>query len=359
MEKISKGLVLSLVVALALFSLPLLSATELLGCTLGAVTGNATLSGQDTYVAATSDNPWGLPALPGAEYKPGSINYRTHLVMNATPGHYKFIGTVIGGRPEYGGLAALSRGLNEKGLCFVRGSAGSKETGTPGGLISGNAGYELLMNCATVDEAINFLMTVPKNCSNTYVIGDALGNIARVEVSSKTVVASGKTQNGFTGLTNHFVTPTMYPLNPNPPSGSTVYRYERLMELLATNDTKIDLKVMMSIWRDTKNVDVNGAICAQTPNSGSISHELIEPKKMIFWYSFGIPCPTDENRIRGWDMGKSWGYHLPFSFPRVFAIQPDMGQHDLTTESGELTALGTQCIYVPSEKFPYKPIYKP
>ena len=359
-QLISRDLVFSFIVTLMLVSLSLLGVTELFGCTLSGATGNATLSGNDTYIACSGDNPWGYPTRPGTEYRKGTINMRTHVVVNATPDKYKFIGTLIGGKPEYAVIAALSRGMNEKGLCFVRAGALSTEPITQGGITPLAIGYELMMNYATVDEAINFFKTVPKAASNNYVIADALGNIASIEFSSQTVNVFYKTNNGVTGITNHYVSEKMVPFMPADIGtrilfGCTTFtsskqRLERVMELLNANKGKIDLQVMMSIYRDRKNGEVGGSICNYSSIGGSTNSSIIEPKKLTFWYTFGIPCPNPETTKFGWDMGASWGTYLPFHLPSI--MQGKYGQWDLTTEFGQFTPFGIEALYVPSA--PYK-----
>jgi len=75
---------------------------------------------------------------------------------------------------------------------------------------------------------------------------------------------------------------------------------------------------------------------------GSVSAEILQPSKKLFWYAYGWPCgqkPEYKDQIY---QENSWGKFISFGF-----LENDQGKEaiDLTTTDGEITNAGLKMVY--------------
>ena len=314
-----------LLIMLTLVSLILLGAVSVsmgetfsMGCTLGGITGSR--ADGNTFILQTTDNAW-WPT--------------RHTLFVIEPEYgYKSIITKSG---KWG----CSNGLNSMGFSILVAAVGSKEPLPLDGDISMfEFGPELLKNCANVDEAIQMLKkfkyTDPMWTRNL-IMADAEGVIAIAEISNQTTNIETYTKDGYVVRTNHWISDKMALLGTKE-VGFVCDRYNRGLEWfeVVNKDT--------STFRVEDLFDYAAYVYAprqgnQTGGPGAVL--AIEPKKGIFWFTYGNPggnLPTKE--LENWQTNQdmTWGVYIPFELKEL-----PPGQY--TTEIGHLTPLAIQYLY--------------
>lgn len=229
----------------------LAEAAELDYETLATLTLTAPFEPQDvpscSVVAVTPERTADGRPLVGRNYdffydvsKEGATTYRTY-----PEGRYASVGNcdIWVGRED---------GLNEAGL-FV-GIASAFLPGLKPGLTFWFIVRFLLDRCATVDEGLEFLGSVPHAGSWTYLLADCSGKAVVVETTVEGIELRYP-EDGLLIMTNHAVCPalagkeTFVPLDSHP-------RYNRLRELLG-GDRLIDAEAVKQALRDHE-----GLVCS-------------------------------------------------------------------------------------------------
>jgi hypothetical protein len=162
-------------------------------------------------------------------------------------------------------------GLNEAGL-FV-GEASYFMPGLQPGLAFWLIARLLLDRCATVDEGLGLIHTVPHAGSWTYLLADRSGKAAVVEPTVEGIEVRYP-QDGLLVMTNHAVCPAWAGKESKVPPDSHP-RYDRLCELLG-GKKQVDVEMVKQALRDHK-----GLVC---------SHQVIEGRRLgTLWSLVGRP----------------------------------------------------------------------
>lgn len=285
-------------------------------CTVAGVTGEK--AGGDVFFGQTMDNPW-WPTR------------HTLWVIQPECG-YKYIGT----KAEVWGLWT---GMNEAGFGWVGAFVESHDKPDPNGIDRFKVGPLLLENAKTVKEAIQILERTPRSRdfpTRNALMGDALGNLALVEISYEKTNVYELIRNGYIVATNHSLSGKIKGFGEEK-SPESELRYKRGTEWFEErkNIPVIHPEDMFDFWSyvymPLQNDPVSG------PGTGC----LIQPKEQIYWFTYGWPggnLPTPDLEKRQICQNMTWGVWIPF---HLSELPP--GQY--TTELGQLTPLGMQYLY--------------
>ena len=319
---------------------------EQMGCTLVGCTGSVAAN-DEIFFGSTMDNAW-WPT--------------RHTVWVVQPENgYKYIGTKAA-------IWGLGTGMNEKGFGYTGAAVSSTEEQDPEADITMfNLGPILLESCATVPEAIEALkkMKFGKDFwTRNWILGDAEGNIALVEISYRTMNVETLTKDGYVVRTNHWISDVMKGLDKK----EDPYFCERLEAGIQWFEeqkkyTKVHVDHMFQwlgyVYQSRQN----------DPASGPGNCMVAQPKATTYWFTYGWPggnLPPTELKDRQICQDMTWGVWIPFYLPEL-----PPGQY--TTELGQLTPLAIQYLfshfswdlqrspgwYKYQSVDPLKPFYKP
>ena len=204
-------------------------------------------------------------------------------------------------------LVGCHMGLNEKGLAigYNYGRSWRKEPldfrlkGVPGTFIV----QEVLENCKTTQEAIDFIATFPSRANGChYGLMDASEDICVIETTS-TRYSIRRPENGILAHTNHYQTEKLKDANlPDfvrfkmddmdiNPIESPIRRYKREIELLKNHNGKINLDTFKMILSDHDNREPDDfTVCTHGPAAGTLGSIIILPRKREFWVTDNHPC---------------------------------------------------------------------
>jgi hypothetical protein len=303
-------------------------------CTIGAGTGGATRDGAP-IVFSNSDDPFGT---------------RTRLVVEQPADGYKFVATqIISPPPPVSFNQMHTRGLNEAGFAYtwaaVMPSAEPKDSEAIG-IPYYQVGRLLLSRAASVADAIAIVEAYPRAYHGNYLFADASGEIALVEISTRTFHVESRTSDGAFARSNHWISPVMAPLGSTAFAASSTWRYQRASQLIEEQSGSIDVESLTRITSDHEGRETSGySICAHGSGDanwlyrgGSVSSEIVEPRRGRFWYCYGWPCGSaPEDLERQIYQDRSWGAYLPFDIEALEA-----GEY--VTIDGRLTGLGVKYV---------------
>ena len=181
-------------------------------------------------------------------------------------------------------------GLNDAGLA-VHGNllmSPGWRAGFPRYLIT-----RLMLEQTTVEAALEAGLRPPRASSRNLILGDARGAIANVEltVDDARVLRS---ERGSLVHTNHYVAADFCGVEGTPASGSTLNRYERMADLLASCDRPVSLADLQSFFRDHHGYP--GSICAHPRDGGTtktVASLISEPAAGRLHAARGNPCESD------------------------------------------------------------------
>lgn len=295
-------------------------------CTIGAATGSATKSG-GPIVFSNSDDPF---------------NTRTRLVVEQPTEGQRFIATqIISPPPPVSFNLMHTRGLNEAGFAYTWAYVTPKSEPNDReaiGIPLYQFGKLVLSEARTVADAIAILERYPRAYHGNYLFADASGEIALVEISTRSYHVETRISDGVIARSNHWISSAMTPLGQDTAGDSSLHRYQRASELVDARRGHIDVAAFAEITADHAGRDTVGfSICAHGSSprwGGSVSSEIIEPRLGRFWYCYGWPCggAADDPEQQVYQ-DRSWGTYLPFDLAQL-----EPGEY--VTTGGRLTALG-------------------
>ncbi|HEY7034125.1 MAG TPA: C45 family autoproteolytic acyltransferase/hydrolase [Thermomicrobiales bacterium] len=298
-------------------------------CTIGAATGSATRDG-DPLVFSNSDDPF---------------TTRTRLVVVEPKSGFRFIGTQIVSPPPAMPFDQMyTRGVNEAGFAYTWASLNPESEPTFAdaiGIPYSQFGTLLLSSATSVSDAIALLDAYPRAYHGNFLFADAAGEIALVEISTRSYNVETRLIDGAFARTNHWISEEMAGVGAPEPGKSSAWRYRRACELVDRLSGSFDVEAMRLITSDHEGKDADGySICAHGGGDpkwlyrgGSVSSEIIEPRLRRLWFCYGWPCgsaPEDPERQLYQD--RSWGAYLPFD---LVMLEPG----EYVTVDGRLTAL--------------------
>ena len=309
-------------------------------CTIAGATGAATIDGR-SLIASNSDDPF---------------TTRTRLVVVEPPDGERFIATQIVS-PSNGNPVSFdrmhTRGLNAKGLAYTWSAVRPDPEHEPDsesafGLPFYQFGRLLLSQSQSVEDAIGILESYPRAIHGNYLFGDAMGEVALVEVSTQSLNVETRTNSGWVGRSNHWISPTMSAIGNTPDAcDSTAVRYERITTLMAEGDGSVDPAFLSGCLSDHETLEETGwSICAHghgdVPPSrergGSVSSEIIQPALGTMHYAYGWPCggevdyPSEQPY-----QDRSWGRYMSFHLE-------DMEPGEYVSTDGVLSPLAVRYL---------------
>jgi hypothetical protein len=180
-------------------------------------------------------------------------------------------------------------GLNEAGL-FV-GIAATMLPGYQPGLTFWFVVRMLLDRCATVDEGLELIQSMPHAQSRNFLLADRSGQAAVAEVTIDGVEVR-EPEGGLLAITNHAISPALAECEAFVPPDSHP-RYDRVREVLGSGG-KIDAQTVKSVLRDHE-----GSVCAHWPdgNGGTLWSVVGHPDERQFELAEGHPCDTPYNVV--------------------------------------------------------------
>jgi hypothetical protein len=298
-------------------------------CTIGAATGSASRDG-DPLVFSNSDDPF---------------TTRTRLAVVEPKTGFRFVGTqIVSPPPSMPFDQMYTRGVNEAGFAYAWASVNPATEPTFAdaiGIPYSQFGTLLLSSAVTVADAIALLDAYPRAYHGNFLFADAAGEIALVEISTRSYHVERRLIDGAFARTNHWISDAMSGVGAAEPGKSSAWRYQRASELVDQLSGSFDVEAMGRITSDHAEHDDGGlTICAHgigdpkwLYRGGSVSSEIMEPRLRRLWYCYGWPCggvPEDPERQLYQD--RSWGHHLPFNLE---LLEPG----EYVTIDGRLTAL--------------------
>lgn len=316
-------------------------------CTLAGATGSVTRDGLP-LVGGTSDDPFKI---------------RTRLLVVEPSEGARFIATQIVSRngkevAHFDGMH--TRGVNARGFAYTWSSASPDPRHEPTsqnafGLPYSQFGRLLLSHAGSVEEAIGLLEHYPRAIHGNFLLADASGAIALVEVSTRSLHVETHTASGFVGRTNHWVSPKMAAIaRAVEQNGSSTVRLRRILHLMEKGKGEIDVAYLAQCFRDHATLAGTGwSICAHGlrpgsdgERSGTVSSEVMDPTQGVLHYCYGWPCggpPEEPNEQPCQD--RSWGQYLPF---RLHDLEPG----EYVTTDGRLTPLAVRYLSQALPKVP-------
>lgn len=303
-------------------------------CTIGGATGSATRDG-GPIIFSNSDDPF---------------TTRTRLVVVEPADGYKFIAAQIVSPPPPVSFNMMhTRGLNAAGLAYTWASVAPVAEPTSEqaiGIPYTQFGRLVLSRARTVDDVIALLDRYPRAYHGNFLFADAEGTVALIEISTQTFHVETRITDGAFARTNHWVSSRMTPLGSERVGQASLERYERASELIAAQAGAIDKESLTKITADHHGLDTSGiSICAhggapgpRHHRGGSVSSEISEPRKGLFWYCYGWPCGgAPENPNLQVYQDRSWGAYLSFELA-------DLEAGEYVTIDGRLTARGIKYL---------------
>jgi hypothetical protein len=307
-------------------------------CTIGAATGSTTRSG-DPIMFSNSDDPF---------------TTRTRLVVVEPSEGYRFIATqIISPPPAVSFNDMHTRGLNEAGFAYTWAYVMPESEPSDReaiGIPLYQFGRLLLSQARTVADAINLVQDYPRAYHGNFLFADAQGEIALVEISTRSMHVETCTLDGLIARSNHWISEEMAPLGRDSViwGESSHHRIERAQELLDEQRGDIDAQSLWQITADHAGKDEIGySICAHGKEEhwgGTVSSEIIEPRRGRFWYCYGWPCGSQpESPEHQVYQDRSWGTYLTFDLD-------DLTPGEYVTTDGRLTSLGIKGLVLSERK---------
>lgn len=332
---------------------------ELMACVNVGATGRGALPPGTAYLGSVSDDPYDI---------------RTRLVVRRPAGRYAFIGTELlalgaaSSDPDYIAMVngGPTRAINERGLAFTWTLAGEREDNhAADGALSPSRFWTTVMECcATLDEALALMPTLPRSFAGTFMLADRAGHLAVVEagrqvfhVSQRLFPHEGGTAvnvNCWLAMQDEQGLPICAVDNPDVPNQS---RYGRARQLFEQMGNRVDRHGVRAILTDHANRDrfagenpwIPGhgySICnhgnlrsptfdPQRTGWGSVSAEILDPVEGLFWYAYGWPCGEPPEYGEQMLQERSWGAFIGFPLDAL-------PEGEYVTPSGELTALAAK-----------------
>jgi len=335
-----------------------------IGCFLIGVTGPGISSNGEALIGSVSDDPYDVRTFVRTVKPAGSqAHIGTELV--STTEH-----TLVE-RGYFVDPGETTRGVNESGLAFTCAMVFEKESSEEKAVATSFAelSREMMTNCETVVDAIN-LFQAAGACTPPFsvLLADAKGDLAHVEVGTFGVNVYhhySQQKPGMVFAVNCYLSREL--VNNNAPNAvienkqnNNLARRERGQQLAKELRGKLDIASIARILSDHANRERDPmdnplleawgySICNHGTRRqdtyqhenlpwGTVSAEIIQPSKKLFWYAYGWPCGQQPEYGDQIYQERSWGKFVPFSFD---AIGREGGEITLlVTEEGEITPDG-------------------
>jgi isopenicillin-N N-acyltransferase like protein len=232
------------------------------------------------------------------DYRPD--HRQLQCLVNAQPdGGYKHSYLTSAGSP-----GVFSSGMNEKGLAVADTHVTSLETGP--GLARYSVMMKLLEGFSRVQEALEYLNSIPHLGDGTITLADAEGETAVFEAGFREqgIVRAEK---GYVVAANHYVTGTLQEkwldISPISQRGNSQERYTTVETALTQDARRINMTWAQRLM--ASHVNPRGALCRHPeyePDTETISTVFYQPKTRGMLVALGMPCRT---RFYGMKVGEN------------------------------------------------------
>lgn len=277
-------------------------------------------------LASNSDDPWDV---------------RTRLVVGQGSTGLKYVGTeLLCPDSNVPWANMITRSLNEAGFAYtwayVEPKDGDYRTST--GLTFAEWGRTLAGKVRSVAEALERLEHSERAFHGNFLMADATGRVVRAEVS--TTVVSVTEVAGTVGITNHYVTSELAGSQPGPEYpfwSSSTCRLEAALARVAQVAGQPDVFALQEALRSHEGLrepegHFGHSVCNHGAEGCTVSSEVMDLEKQVFWYSFGMPCGDVQRGGTHGFPATPWGEYLPF---HLAELEPGV----YTTLDGGLTPL--------------------
>jgi len=327
-----------------------------MGCFLIGVTGSGVSREGEALLGSVSDNPYDV---------------RTFM-KQVNVGKYAHLGTELISTTEhtltergyFARAGETTRGVNEAGLAFTCAMVIEDETQKKHAhsVAFADLTEYLLQNCTTVAEAVEaFSAQEAINPAYSVLLADANGDLAHIEVGNFGVALNDHYSSAKPGVVlavNCYLSQTLVHYNAphtviTNEANNNQARRNRGKELAESFEGELDVPHLMELLSDHANRDRDPmknpilpawgySICNHGTRRketyphedlpwGTVSAEILQPAKRLFWYAYGWPCgqaPEYGDQIL---QENSWGRFVAFGFKEA-----KQGVTPLTTPTGEV-----------------------
>lgn len=332
------------------------------------VTGPGFTKNGEALIGSVSDDPYDV---------------RTFMKSVTTSHSLAHIGTELVSTTEhtleergyFARLGETTRGINESGVAFTCAmviedeNIEKPESSTPFADIT----EYMMKNCKSVSDAIELFSSKKAiNPAYSVLLADAQGDLAHIEVGNFGVAINhhySKSNPGAVFAVNCYLSENFKKYNApitliTNEENNNQSRRGRGQVLAAKYKGELDVSILMHILSDHVNNDRDPmdnpilpawgySICNHGTRKsdtyphedlpwGTVSGEIMQPSKRLFWYAYGWPCGQKPEHGDQIFQENSWGKFVPFGFNVVNNSQEVTF---LTTPYGEITASGSKYIH--------------
>ena len=245
------------------------------GCTTWAAVGSATADGEPLLVK-------------NRDYRPEHLPLQVFVTATPTVG-YRYIYGSSAGSP-----GVFQSGMNERGLAIADTHVCSTDIGP------GLPDYSLMMHILeehdTVRSALDYTSSVPRMGRNNFILADAGGNLAVVELGYHNL-AIVEAQNDIVVNTNHFVSPSLkesfVDCTRPPVKGNSFHRYDLVRRELEAARGSIDVAFAQCLM--ATHAGPLASICRHLElggQSATIAATIYQPAHRTLRFCHGYPCES-------------------------------------------------------------------
>jgi isopenicillin-N N-acyltransferase like protein len=243
------------------------------GCSTWAASGAATADGQPILVKTRDTSIAHLPLQLVVRAEPEQGYRYTYITSAGSPGVYV-------------------AGINEAGLAVVDTHVSSTDIGS--GLPTYALSMHVLEDHQTVQSALSYLQSAPRQGRNNLLLVDASGAIALFEIGNRHFSVIEPDADYFVN-TNHFLDAQMKPFFAGTYSGTTrgnsFMRYDFVTEQLVAAHGHIDVAFAEKLMGTHRN-DSSSICChpMEDTTSSTISAAIFLPVQRTLHFCHGSPC---------------------------------------------------------------------
>lgn len=333
------------------------------GCFLIGVTGKGISKQGEALIGSVSDNPYDIRTFMKAVYTENAFAHiGTELV--STSNH------TLTERGYFAHPDETTRGINTAGLAFTCAMVIEDEGACKP--VQATPYYEItrqmMQHCKTVKDAIDlFASKEAIKPAYSVLLADAKGDLAHIEVGSFGMAVNDyytSRNPGMTFAVNCYLSQKL--LKYNAPhtaltnlKNNNYARSSRGQQLAQQWRGQLDVNTLARLLSDHANYECDPmqnpilpawgySICNHGTRSqnnypeedlpwGTVSAEILQPDKKLFWYCYGWPCGQKPSYGDQIFQGNSWGKFVAFGFEGTDKITETI---PLTTVSGAITTVG-------------------
>jgi hypothetical protein len=251
------------------------------GCTITAIRNNGRY-----LLASNSDNPWD-----------------TRTRVRAKQGkNYHFIGTeLICPDDNLPWSNMVTRGINEKGICFTLAYVDCDSNLYQGGIGFKDFGDHILGSFQTLHEIEDYLRNEPVQIHGNFLFADDLGNLLVCEIyPTKNYFEWNPEQ--IVVRTNHFLN-LPFADDKEIIETCSILRYQSGLHAINQGDQFDAFQFLQTILcnhhLEELGSDWGGSTCNHGEIVGTVSSEILDPLNKEIFYCYGPPCGNGE-KMQGW-----------------------------------------------------------